>query len=317
MNKKQKLKFLKDIKNIAPFIIGFSILFYIFHSIGFHKIFSLFSRIKVEYFFLASIFYFFTDVCMALALREAIITTKKKISLWKIIPSQMCGMFYSAITPGRVGYYYTAFSLAKKTKISRSETIGFMTLIQGIYFFIKIFACLLAVIYFSSFMISPESKTYLILVSLAPFLFVFAIALVLYTKIINKILSRIPLLKNFLRYVELMQEASKLVKKKKIFNIVLIGTIGWFIMSFQWFLISKALNLNITYLTAIMLNPLLTTIMFIPISPGGLGLAEGGSSLLFKILNFTLADGAAFMLLIRLNNILVDFLGIIDMKLHK
>ena len=78
--------------------------------------------------------------------------------------------------------------------------------------------------------------------------------------------------------------------------------------------IAKSLNLDISVLMALFFQPVLATAMFIPISPGGLGFAEGGGALLFKILGYTPEAGAAFILLIRLNSILVDSIGLIDMR---
>lgn len=308
----------KILKNVLGFGIGFLILLYLFYQLGFEKIYFLLIGIRIEYFLLAALFYFFTDVIAAIVLKVAIGT---KISLREILPSHMCGMFYSAVTPGRIGYYYTAFSLSKKTKESRSGNVGILTLLQGIYFFIKVFLSLLAVLYFSRFVINTESQLYLITVSLLPILFVATIFLTLYTKIINQILAKLPLLNKLLKYITLMQEACRKINLMKLGKIVALGSIGWITMSTQWFLIANSLNLEVTFLDALMLQPILTTIMFVPLSPGGLGFTEGGSGLIFTLLlnqslELALASGATFILLIRLNSILVDSLGLIDMRIH-
>jgi len=300
-------------KNLIAFGIGILILVYIVYALEPRKILDALLGTRLEYFLLAGLFYFLNEVMAGLSLK---IIISPHISLPEAIISHMCGMFYSNATPGRVGYYYTAFSISKKTETSRSGNIGILTLFQGINFLIKVFLCILAVVYFSSFIMDTKSQTYLLLVSLFPILGVFLIFLALYTNIFNRLLVKIPILKNFIKYITLMQDAVRGVEKEKILKLIILVLFGWVFMSAQWFLLAVSINLNIGYLTALMLQPLLTTVMFVPISPSGLGLAEGGSALLFKTVGLTLANGVAFMLLVRINSIFVDFFGIIDMKIH-
>ncbi|RLI89958.1 MAG: hypothetical protein DRO62_00485 [Candidatus Altiarchaeales archaeon] len=301
-------------KNLITFGTGILILIYIVYTLEPHEVLNALLSARPEYFLLAGLFYFLNDVVAALSLK---IITSPKISLPELIISHMCGMFYSNATPGRIGYYYTAFSISKKTETSRSGNIGILTLFQGINFLIKVFLCIMALIYFSSFIVDTESRVYLLLVSLSPILGVFLIVLALYTNILNKILIKIPILRNSIRYITPMQDAVRGVDKEKILKLVILSLFGWIFMSAQWFFLAISMDLeNFIYLTALMLQPLLTTIMFVPISPSGLGLAEGGSALLFKVVGLTPANGVAFMLLVRINSIFIDFFGIIDMKIH-
>lgn len=304
-------------KNIIPLGIGLVILILLLWNLGFENIINLLLKTRIEYFIAAGIVYFIVEILSAFNVKIAL---NHRLKLRKILPSHMCGMLYSAVTPGRVGYYYTAFAISRKSGNSTSGNIGILTVIQGIYFFTKIFICLLAVIYFSSFIISPESQYYLIFVSILPIVFVIGIILALYTNLINRIFGRISFFQGVIKYITLMQNASRKIKKTELIQITVIGIIGWVLMSIQWFLLAMALNIDIGFITALMLQPLLTTVMFVPFSPGGLGVTEGGSALLFNLV-LKSADagvaGAAFMLLVRVNSILVDSLGLIDMRLHK
>ena len=66
-----------------------------------------------------------------------------------------------------------------------------------------------------------------------------------------------------------------------------------------------------------MLNPLISVIMFVPISPTALGVAESGSALIFDLLGLQLGTGVAFLLLFRINSIAFDSVGLIDLKTIK
>ncbi|MBN2250502.1 MAG: flippase-like domain-containing protein [Candidatus Altiarchaeota archaeon] len=311
----------ENIRLIIAFGIGFIILAYLFSSMGLENILELLLRVRnrPHYFILAAFAYFGNEIIGAYILKMALYG---RIRLRKIIPSHMCGMLYSSVTPGRVGYYYTAFSLSKKMKDSRSRNIGILTLIQGITFFVKVVSCIIAVVYFSRLLVKPEYMDYLIMASLVPIVFVVLIAIVIYTNLANRFASKIPFVKEKLNYVVLMQDAGKEVKAAKIFKIMLITIIGWFFVGAQWFFLAEALGLGISYWDAFMLQPLLSAVMFIPITPGGLGITEGGSALLFTLLLSSIpsteakAAGVTFILLVRFNSIVVDAFGLIDMKIH-
>ncbi len=301
-------------KNILAFGAGIIILAYIIHSLDPEKIFAALLNTRIEYFILAGLFYFLNDVVAAISLK---IITSTKISIKDALISHMCGMLYSNATPGRVGYYYTSLSIAKKTKTSKSGNIGILTLFQGINFLMKVILCLLAVVYFSSYIIDERSQRYLLIASVLPIIGVILIILALYTNISNRIICKIPVLNKSIEYIHRMQETVRAVKADKIMKLIILALFGWVFMSAQWYFLAASIGLDISYLTTLMLQPLISTVMFVPISPSGLGLAEGGTALLFNAIGLTAANGVAFMLLVRINSIMVDLFGIIDMKIHK
>jgi len=304
---------------LLAFAFGIAILSYLFWSMGPDNIIRLLVGVKIEFFLLAALFYFLGDVLGALALKLAI---DGRMTLRKILPSHMCGMLYSAVTPGRVGYYYTAFAISKKTGGSRSKNIGTLTLLQGLGFGMKVIACIIAVIYFSRLLISQESTAYFIMASLVPVLFIIPIVLILYTTIPNRIVSKVPWLGKALRPIVLMQESRRDMNTKKMLAITLINLLGWFVLAAQWFFLAQSMGLEISYWDAFMLQPLLSVVMFLPVTPSGLGITEGGSALLFALILSSMppveakAAGVTFILLVRLNGALVDSFGLIDMKIH-
>jgi hypothetical protein len=307
------------IRLALAFGFGIAILLYLFWSMGFDNIVRVLSSVRPEYFLAAALIYLISELVAALNLKVAI---DGKIRLRNILPSHMCGMLYSAVTPGRFGYYYTAFSLAKKTRESRSKNIGILTIMQGVTFFVKVISCIIAVIYFSRLFISTESKNYFIMAAFVPVLFVVSIVLILYTQIPNKVVARIPFLKKTLGYISMMQESRKSMNARKIASIISLNLIGWFIVGAQWYFLSRSLNLDLSYWDAFMLQPLLSAVMFIPLTPSGLGITEGGSALLFTLILSSMpsaqakAAGVAYILLVRLNSIIVDSFGLIDMRIH-
>lgn len=301
-------------RDILAFAAGIFILGYIIYSLDPEKIAAALLKTKLEYFILAALFYFANEVLAAFVLKTM---TASKISLSEVLLSHMCGMLYANATPGRVGYYYTSFSIAKKTGTSRSSNIGILTLLQGMNFFLKVLFCIMALIYFSAYITDAGSQEYLLLAGIFPIIGVMIIAVVLYTKILNRLLTKLPRSSKLLEYVDRMQEATREISKMQILKLSLLTSFGWLLSSAQWFFLAVSMSATISYVTALMLQPLLTTVMFVPLSPSGLGLAEGGSALLFKAVGLTLADGVAFMLLVRVNSIIVDAIGLLDLRKKK
>ncbi len=296
-------------KNIFCLVFGLLILGYVVLSLNPEEVVGHLLRIRLEYFVLAAFVYLIHESLAGFLLS---ILMGSRVRLHRMILAHMLGMLYGYATPGRVGYYYTAFSIAKKTGTSRSRNIGLLTLYQGVNFFVKVFLCTLAVLYFSGFIMEIESQTYLFLVSVAPLILVFGIVLLLYTDWLNGVVGGVSV--RLLGYLRLMQESCRGVGRGRVFRVTLLVFVGWFVMSLQWFLILVSLGVGVDFLMVLMLQPLLTTVMFIPISPGGLGVVEGGGALLFNLLGFGSESGAVFVLLVRFNSVLVDCLGLLDAR---
>jgi hypothetical protein len=298
-------------RDTLAFAAGVLILGYILYSLDPQKVAAALLKTRPEYFILAAVFYLGNEIISAAALR---MITSAKISIFDVLISHMCGMLYANATPGRVGYYYTSFSIAKKTGTSRSGNIGILTLFQGMNFLLKVVLCITAVFYFSAYITDAGSQEYLLIAGLFPIAGLMIIAVALYTKVLNNLLARLPKSNKILEYVGRMQETTKQVRAGQIVKILAISLLGWMMTAAQWFFLAMSMDASIDYTTALMLQPILTTVMFVPLSPSGLGLAEGGSALLFKAVGLTLADGVAFMLLVRINSVIVDAIGLLDIR---
>jgi len=299
-------------KESIPFILGLLLLAALIYTLNPEKILGMISQTRLEYFAVALLAYFVCEVLAALTLK--ILFPRGQLKM--LLPCHMCGMLYSAITPGRVGYYYVAYSLSKKLGGRKSANAGLLTLMQAINFFLKVVFSLTAVVYFSLYFMAVEAKYYLLLVSLAPLAVVAAIALFLYTDVPLRILGGRPgLFAKIKPYVVAMQEASRSVGKKSIAEIMLLSFFSWLMLGLMLYTIALSLGLQVGYLSCLMMHPLLSAIMFVPFVPAGLGLTETGSALIFKLIGLTTADGVAFMLLVRAGMIVVDSFGVLDMRL--
>lgn len=293
-------------KQLISLAMGLIILGLLIWSINPKKFFELIKTTKIEYFLLAGVFYFAQDLFQMLKLK---IVFKKSKPL-KLFFSHMSGMLFSNITPARAGYFYTVYSLSKRGIGSVDKNTGSIIWLQGIMVLIKIF-CLGSAFFYLS--LSIKIPVYLLLAFIPLVGLVVISFIILYTKMPNKILKKIPLVNKAVKYLDRIQEAIKHLKVSDIAWIIVFDLIAWVLLGFQVFLISKSIGLDIGYLLSLFLHPVLTAIMLIPISPGGLGFTEGGNMLIFKLLGYPSISAVALVVLMRANSITVDSIGLIDL----
>lgn len=296
-------------KKIVPLIIGVSILLMIFYYFDTENIIALLSKTNLFYFILAAFCYLVIEILAALKLKLV-----SKLNFSQIFFSHQGGMIFTYAIPGRVGYLYTAYSLAKKIKKSISSMVGLITLVQGIMIGAKIFSISVALIYFSFILKIPNS---IFLSLLLPIMILAGIIFLLYSKTPQKLLSKIPVINKAVKYLNLMQKSVKKVDKKKAIKMIMIDFIGWFFYGLQFFLLLNALGIHLPPIIYFMLHPLISAVMFIPISPTALGIAESESAFLFYLLGLSFETGVAFLLLFRINTLIIDAIGLIDLKTIK
>ena len=226
----------------------------------------------------------------------------------------MGGMFMSQITPGRIGYYYTSYSLAKKERKSTSEKIGQLSLIQGVMMIFKVFIILLSIIYFSFVF---EIPYYFYISFITPLLIIFFIFYFLYYENSKNILLKYSFTRKFVKYLDIMRESIRKIRLKSILFLLLIDSIVWFLWGIIFMFLMKSIGVDLSFIYCLMLQPLFSALLFVPISPNALGLAESGGAIVFSLLGFVPTVGAVFIILFRLLSLIGDSIGILDLTIIK
>ena len=305
------------IKKLGPIFIGFLILIGLLYFIGFERISSQLSGLDINnfiYYFVLALFAFFIVEILA-SLKLKLISDLK---FRKILLSHLGGMFLSQITPARIGYVYTAYSLAKKENKSISKKVGLIALVQGVMLSVKIIVLLVAIIFISLQFRQTSELVMLLFMGLTTiFLMLLVLVFILYTKKSKAFFSKIPLVKKFVKYIDLMQDAVKKVPVKKAFIMIVLDLGGWLFYGLQFYFIANSLNLPLSFIICLMLHPIISAVLFVPLSPSALGIAESGNEIIFNLLGLALGTGVVFLLVFRLNTIIVDSIGIIDLKIVK
>jgi len=128
-------------------------------------------------------------------------------------------------------------------------------------------------------------------------------------KVSSRLLSKVLFLNNFAVNLSFFKDRSILIKNS-LDKILILYMIGWFFATFQWYFLAKAIGIDISFFAIFLLHPLITILMFVPISPAGLGLMEGGVILVFSFFGISSAAAMAFSVLVRINILFVDLIGL-------
>ena len=93
-------------------------------------------------------------------------------------------------------------------------------------------------------------------------------------------------------------------------EIIILTILAWIFTSLRWVFIAYALGLGLPVITYILLHPLITSVSFIPVTIGGLGMLEGGIALTLVLLGISKGKAIVFPLLDRVAMIVVEIFGI-------
>ena len=297
---------------IFQVIIGITIIIFILNKLDLSDVVSTLKRTKPHFFLLACISYVLLNVVLTSRLRYLLARIGYRFKFIDVFFSHMGGMMIGDITPGRSGYFLTPSFLKKKVGSKVTDGMACIFAPQGIEFILKVGGAVAAIIYIST--LPGISNDLLIYASAGAAIllvagFIMLIIAFRNEKITSKFLERLPFFKNYVANLSSFKERN-LGIKENMNAIVLFTMIGWVFAALHWYYLGKALGLELSYFDFVLLHPLLTILMFVPVSPAGFGLLEGGAILVFSLFTISAEPAMAFILLMRASILLVDLFGL-------
>ncbi len=293
-------------------IIGIAIIVFILNKLDLGDVASALRRTNPFYFLLACFSYVLLNIVLTSRLRYLLARIGYRFKFGIVFFSHMGGMMVGDITPGRSGYFLTPSLLKKNAGSLITDGMACIFAPQGIEFILKVGGAVAAIIYISTL---PGISNDLLIsaASGAAILLVVGIVMLIIAfrdeKITSKFLGRMPFFKNYVENLSSFKERNLGIKENM--NAILFFTMtGWIFAALHWFFLGKALGLELTYFDFFLLHPLLTILMFVPVSPAGFGLLEGGAILVFSLFAISAEPAMAFIVLVRASILLVDLLGL-------
>lgn len=293
-------------------IAGLLIFVFILNKLNINDLISVIKETNYQFFILACISYLFLNIILASRLQYLLASIGYRIRFPSVFLSHMGGMIVGDITPGRSGYFLTPPILRKKAGTRLTDGMACIFAPQGMEFILKVGGAVAAIVYIS--MRSPVSSDLLISVGIGAALLLAAGVLMLMISwrdesVTSKFLHKLPFLNRFTEKVSFFKERSIQIKEN-INAILILYMIGWVFAGLQWFYLGKALGIQLSFFAFFLLHPLITILMFVPISPAGFGLMEGGVILIFSLFGIMPAMALAFSVLVRVSILLVDLIGL-------
>jgi uncharacterized protein (TIRG00374 family) len=247
------------------------------------------------------------DLVMSYRIKVILEGAGEDVPFMRILRSHFVGMLLADFTPSRTGYFATAAALRYNYDVPAEKALLSIFGPQMFDFAFKVVAGGLAVLYIMAVFIGPEQGIVLIAGALVIGSLTVLMMLILFSGRFLRLFSfasSIPVVSKVYSVIVKMQESSHVVVKKTPHILALI-LVSWSFRSLSWYFAAKALGITVPtpfpeVLFYFFLQPLLTMLEFVP-SPtiAGLGLSEGGATLVFSLFGVLPAKAASFALLVR------------------
>jgi glycosyltransferase 2 family protein len=291
---------------IVQVLLATVIILVLLSSIGFFQISNIFLHLDWSFLLLACICYLLNNILMSVRLKKIIRYLGHKLRFRIVFLSHMSGMLLSDFTPGRSGYFYVALAMNKKgVPLPKGFAAITSTYIYDLLF--KVALAFIAIYYFFSTITGLPSGYIMYLIIILLFLIIAAYFLIMYP---GEILQDLCQKNKYLKYVLDLGVQSRSIQKIAPY-IVFISFLGWILRGLEWYFIARSLGGEIiTLIGALLLNPLLTLLSLIPITPAGMGIQEIGIVGLLGLIGVSVAVATAFAFLTRFIEILIDLIGV-------
>lgn len=237
----------------------------------------------------------------------------EKVGFLDILRSHFVGMLIADFTPSRTGYFATAAAMHYNHKVPSEKALLSIFGPQMFDFIFKIVTGSIAILYLVFVFIGPGDGLLLIGGVIAISMLVALMVLILFSRRFLKLFSfaeRIPILSRLYSMTLRMQEKSHVVVEKTPHILALI-LVSWNFRALSWYFAAKAVGVTLEtpfpeFLAYYFLQPLITMLEFVP-SPtiAGLGLSEGGSTLVLSLFSVLPAKAALFALIARFEGTLL------------
>lgn len=298
---------------LIPFI-GLALFVYLIWSIGPFKIWGQLTKIKIEYFVLASILIIPRFTIAAYAWFFICKKQKIDVDFFYIFKIMMINFFYGMVTPGSIGYHLRIFYLKKKSKESFAKcfanSILDMVINMIIMALLALFGVIVLIYYLSAYF--PIIFGYFLFITIVFIVFIKKKSGSKIGSFFLRFLIPSKYKEKFGKSIDSVYEDMPLIRDlwlPFVFNIF-----NWVIASIQVYIIALSFNLQIGFLEFLavhMISMVFTIIL--PISVGGLGIREAPFVEMLGRLGLAVGTGTAMAISLGgfiIKSVIPSFIGL-------
>ena len=297
-----------DYKTLLKILLSIFLIVFILYNLKINVLIETIKEANIIWIVLGGLLIFITHLIIVYRLKY-VLGKFHQLSTKKVFWSHFFGYLIGQITPGKLGYFSLAY-IFKKDKIPYSLSSSTLILCQLISFIIQMILAGFCVIYLAS-AVETSGMIYMLLV-LGWVLYVIILTLLFLkygTWKFTGLIKRLPKGMKLLNFINgLSRDFTDI--KSYIPVIFILTLFSWLVGGISWWTYGMAFNVELPFFVYILLNPLMSSLTFIPLTPGGIGIAEAGNVLVFSYLGIAPEKGFIFMLLDRFINLIISLLGL-------
>lgn len=306
---------LQIVLNLVVSLVLFALIIYL---VGADEISNVVLNARMDLLALSVLFYLALTLIMSFRIKVVLSSMGEKLSLQKIYPSNLAGLLASDFTPARVGYFFTAFSLSSRNSIATEKTIATIFGPQLFDFLIKATSATLLTAMIVSTFGANGILLNIVLIVCSFTAILFAGLLVFYPPMLDMLsfLKVLPFAGKVFGFLRSMHQHSHRIFSVK-WEIVWITLFSWLVKGTEWFLLSRAIGIEIfgdmvqDILFMMVFQGAITIIQFVPVPTlAGAGASEAGFAAILFLFGVPFEQSVAFGLLTRFVMIVADVFSI-------
>ncbi len=290
----------------------------ILHFVGFENVLSELGRINLWFLLLSIASLFAMDLVMTYRIQILLREAGEKIKFLNVLKSHFVGILLADFSPSRTGYFATAAALKYNYNVPSEKALLSIFGPQIFDFVFKVITGSIAILYILFVFIGPGDGLILILGAAVISLLIAVMVLILFSRrflLLFSFAEKLPIISKLYKVVLRMQDGSHVIVKKTPHIIALI-LVSWNFRALSWYFAAKTVGITLDtefpeFIVYYFLQPLITMLEFIP-SPtiAGLGLSEGGATLVFSLFGVVPAKAALFALIARFKSTLLHMVAV-------
>ena len=290
-------------KNQLLKLTGLIIFGFILTKIDFQKIKDIVPSIRLPFLFSAVIFSLFPVAIKAYRWHILLKSLQINYSFKNAFLVYLSGIFAGTITPGKLGELIKVFYIRKATDISFGKAFSSVIIDRILDLFFLLLFSLIGILYFYTY----KEQIALIIILLSCLILIMLFLLHNnFRNLIVKLLLKLTI-KRYKAEIEIQTEeflgGMEIVARFKFFFPIFLTLVAYLMYFFTCFLISKSLNMPVSFIYLSFCMSVTVTLVLLPVSIGGLGIRD--ASLIFLLwqvgISKELALTYSFLFLVFIN----------------
>jgi len=307
---------MRYVKLLAQIGIGLVIMLWLLQLADISIVFSIILSLNPMHIVLASGFFIVASVMVGAALYAALKCLGLSPSLRKVVMASFGGQLLSDVTPARSGYFVTPFILNKMGNIPMESGMAGVVAMGAVNFFVKAVLSLVALAYFVRFLpLNPEIVNALLIGISILIVGGIGLSMVIWGRRLLRLfekLAKLPVLGRVMgRVIEALNRLQGQKVKGSLTYVTLLMVLSIAANATALYIISTALWYgSYSFIDFLLIVPLVSALMYTPITIAGLGMQEGGYVLFLTLLGMPIQEAIAFALIARLLFTGTDIIGL-------